>query len=84
MTVYGKHREAKTRINGKTKVWNSGGSGHSYYDTLVETDKGRMHPYMNEVLLRWGDVKDKIAFDFSDKKLEEDSNLERRALNEAN
>ena len=88
LIVYGKHREAKTRISGKAKVWHSGvstySSGHSYYDTFLETDKGRMHPTMNGVLLRWGDIKDKIAFDVSSKKLEEDSDMERRALSEAN
>ncbi|MFZ3266859.1 MAG: hypothetical protein WA172_22835 [Terriglobales bacterium] len=88
LTVYGKHREVKTRITGKRKVWHSGvttySSGQSYYDTLLETDGKLMRPLMNEVLLRWGEIKDKIAFDVSDKKLEEDSNMERQALSAAN
>jgi len=84
LSVYGKHRELKTRITGKVKVWQSGVSsysvGESHYDTLLRTDRGPMHPLMNEVLVRWGDIKDKIALDLSDKKLEEDSDMEREAL----
>jgi hypothetical protein len=88
VTVYGKHREVKTRITGKAKVWQSGISaysvGESHYDTLFQTDKGPMRPVMNEVLLRWGDIKDKMALDFSDKKLQEDFDMERQALSESN
>ena len=82
LTVYGKHREAKTRVIGKTKVWNYS-AGHGYYRTYLETDKSRMLPVMNAIMLRWGDIKDKIAIDFSTKKSEEDSDMERRALNNA-
>src|SRR5207248_7649028 len=55
LTSYGKHRETKTRITGKVKVWRSGIStysvGESHYDTLLRTDRGIMQPSMNETLL---------------------------------
>jgi len=90
LTLYGKKGEVKGRITGKVKEWHSGVSqssyGHSYYSTIVTTDNGRASagwsPDGN--LVCWADIKDKIAFDFSDKKLEEDSELERRALSSAN
>lgn len=84
LTVYGKHREIKTRIIGKMKIWYSGVStysiGESYYATAFETEKGYMRPGGNEILLRWGDIKDKLAFDMSDGKLEEDAAMQRQAL----
>jgi len=90
LTLHGKKGEVKGRITGKIKDWHSGvgqsSYAHSYYTTTVTTDSGRAYagwsPDGN--LVRWGDIKDKIAFDFSDKKLKEDSELERRALSQAN
>jgi hypothetical protein len=90
LTLYGKKGEAKGRITGKIKDWHSGvsqySSGHSYYSTILTTDSGRAYSGWSTDgnLVRWGDIKDKIAFEHSDKKNEEDNDMERRALSRAN
>jgi hypothetical protein len=85
LTIYGKHGEVKTRATGKSKSWSAGYSGeHSSYITRLTTDRGFIAPMLNDVMFRWGDIKDKIAFDFSQQKMNEDSDLERRAMSAAN
>jgi hypothetical protein len=86
ITVYGKKLEVKGRITGKYKEWHSGvsqySSGGSYYTEHFEIEgrSSRLSPVANEILVRWGDIKDKIAFDMSDKKYDEDREMERQAL----
>lgn len=86
LTVYGKKGEIKGRITGKYKIWDSGISrysvGKSSYTTMLVTDSGlltRGWSYdANNV--RWGDIKNRIAFDNSRSKREEDRRLELEAL----
>jgi hypothetical protein len=88
LTLYGKKGEVKGRITGKTKDWHSGvsTSGRSYYSTILTTDAGRAYSGWSADgnLVRWGDIKSKIAFENSDKKNKEDNDMERRALYRAN
>jgi hypothetical protein len=84
--MYGKKGETKGRITGKIKDWHSGisSSGSSYYSTIVTTDGGRSSGWSPDAnLVRWGDIKDKIAFEHSEKKNEEDNEMERSALSRA-
>jgi len=89
LNLYGKHGETKTRITGKSKFWYSGVSsyssslGSSGYSTCLQTDAGTICPGDDGNLVRWRDIKDKIAFDTSRKKLDEDTEMERSALSNA-
>jgi len=85
LTVYGKHGEVKTRITGKFMTWSSGITQYSYtenssYTTLFHTDKGQLYAGGDGDLVKWGDIKNKIGFDYSEAKNNEDSEMERQAL----
>jgi hypothetical protein len=89
ITAYGKHGEVKGRLTGKYKVWHSGvstySSGHSYYTDGLFTDAGVLDMGLSAdaITVKWGEIKNRIAFEHSDEKEQEDSAMEERALQSA-
>lgn len=85
LTTYGKHREVKPLITGKLLEWKDGytlylrDSVPGHYILYFQTDRGHRHPGKNTILLRWGDIKDKIAYDLSENKRLEDLDMEDKA-----
>lgn len=89
LSVYGRHGELKGRIVEKQKKWNtilSSGfisiDGTRYWTILLTDDKrldGTDHRTdANNV--KWGDIKNRIAFELSERKSGEDRKLEEDAL----
>jgi hypothetical protein len=82
LTAYGRHHEVKARIIAKrlemccnSNLLPSLITSKPYYKPYFQTDRGHAYPYKNEILLRWADVKDKIAYDLSENKAQEDLQL---------
>lgn len=92
LSVYGRHGELKGRIVGKQKEWNtthgSGFSGFTPIDgtrywTILTTDDKRLYGNAWRIdanNVKWGDIKNRIAFEVSERKSGEDRKLEEDAL----
>lgn len=88
LIAYDKRGNAKARITGKRLEWRPGFTYYlrapepGYFTLYFRTDKGRLRPSKNAIMLRWADVKDRIAYDLSDNKRQEDFEREDRARRE--
>lgn len=83
LNLLGKKGEFKARVLGKFLVWNSGGLySSSYYTPMLQTDSPRpINTWSADALtFKWADIKNKIAFEYSERSQRERRRMELNAL----